>query len=605
MGQTYTGAGNPQSIPMVGTGGFPCTGGPTTSVANVPLTGTIGPDHFIDNVTINLTHTWDSDIEADLISPDGTIWDLTSDNGGAGDNYTNTVFQDGAPSITTGTPPFTGTFQAEQGPFAVGFAGDNVNGNWTLSICDDAGGDSGTLLSFQITFGQPCAITPPPAITVNNDPGVCGANVTLPLATGPTCTDPITNDFNAGGADASGLYPVGTTTVTYTSGQSTATVDVTVVDAEAPTLEGCLSDMTITLDPGDCEAIVNFDVTGTDNCPLVGPAVSFTQNTDLSVGSISNSVACPGGGYQTLAAYNLPNLGLSGDVLMTGIDFGVFQTFGAPTVTANLYTIASIPALPTPLNYGDMTLIATGSTVLPAGGASIQSIDFDVPVVVGGGNVVIELTTPSQFANGFIPGYNSVPLIEGTTYLASNFCNVPQPTPVSSIIGGLNDQWIVQLNGNAPLEPTQTAGPASGTPLAAGTTTTFTFELTDGAGNVGTCSWDITVEEYPFPTSSLVCNMAGGQVSLDDDCEAIIGADDVLEGGPYGCYDDYIVELFYDQAMTQPIPTSPVVTASEIGLTIYAMVTDPDNGNNCWGRLLVEDKIIPALECSEYSCSLY
>ena len=251
MAQTFTGGGNPQSIPVTGTGGFPCLGGPTESVATVSgLPGVIGTDHFIENVEINLTHTWASDIEADLISPDGTVWDLTSDNGGAADNYTNTVFEDGNPSITTGAPPFTGTFQAEQGPFATGFDGDLVNGNWTLSICDDAGGDVGTLLDFAITFGQPCVITPPADLTVSNDPGVCEANLSGLLAT-TNCTDPVTNDFNANGLDASGIYPLGTTTVTYTSGQSSASFSVTVEDVEAPMFTNCPNDITVTLDPGD------------------------------------------------------------------------------------------------------------------------------------------------------------------------------------------------------------------------------------------------------------------------------------------------------------------------------------------------------------------
>src|SRR6056297_196602 len=183
--QTFTGSGNPQSIPVTGTGGFPCSGGPTTSDADVTLNGTIGVDFEIENVTIDITHTWNSDLEIDLISPDGTVWDLSSDNGGSGNNFSNTVFQDGAPSITTGTSPFAGTFQTEEGPFATGFAGDNVNGEWTLSICDDAGGDSGDLLSYSITFlslnDPDCEFTCPDNQTVANDAGECGAFVNIPL----------------------------------------------------------------------------------------------------------------------------------------------------------------------------------------------------------------------------------------------------------------------------------------------------------------------------------------------------------------------------------------------------------------------------------------
>jgi hypothetical protein len=71
--QTFTGAGNPQPIPVTGTGGFPCTGGPVTSVADASsLTGNIGTAFAIENVTLNITHTWASDLDIQLISPDGT-----------------------------------------------------------------------------------------------------------------------------------------------------------------------------------------------------------------------------------------------------------------------------------------------------------------------------------------------------------------------------------------------------------------------------------------------------------------------------------------------------------------------------------------------------
>ncbi len=166
---TFMGAGGP--VPATGTGTFDCSTA-TESDAISNLTGTIGTDYDLDNVEINLTHTWDSDLEITLISPEGTSLDLSSDNGGSGDNYTNTVFQDGAPSITTGSAPFTGTFEAEGGTFASTFAGEEVNGNWTLAICDDSSGDSGFLNTYSISFS---AIAPPPPF------GFVAMDVTVPL----------------------------------------------------------------------------------------------------------------------------------------------------------------------------------------------------------------------------------------------------------------------------------------------------------------------------------------------------------------------------------------------------------------------------------------
>ncbi len=81
-----------------------------TSVIN------IADDLPIDdvNVTINIDHTWVSDLDVSLQSPAGTVVNLSFGNGGSADNYTDTVFDDdAATSITGGSPPFTGTFQPE------------------------------------------------------------------------------------------------------------------------------------------------------------------------------------------------------------------------------------------------------------------------------------------------------------------------------------------------------------------------------------------------------------------------------------------------------------------------------------------------------------
>lgn len=103
------------------------------------------------NVTINIDHTWASDLDIFLQSPSGTVVELTTDNGGSGDNYTDTVFDDdAATSITAGSAPFTGAFQPE-GTLA-DFIGESTLGDWTLVVTDDAGGDGGIINLFEIEF---------------------------------------------------------------------------------------------------------------------------------------------------------------------------------------------------------------------------------------------------------------------------------------------------------------------------------------------------------------------------------------------------------------------------------------------------------------------
>ncbi len=107
-------------------------------------------------VTLNITHTWDADLDISLTSPLGTVIDLSSDNGGSGDNFVKTVFDDNAPTlITAGVPPFTGSFRPET-PLS-NLNGENPNGNWTLTIVDDLAADVGTLEDVTIKIFTPVA----------------------------------------------------------------------------------------------------------------------------------------------------------------------------------------------------------------------------------------------------------------------------------------------------------------------------------------------------------------------------------------------------------------------------------------------------------------
>ncbi|WP_051229693.1 reprolysin-like metallopeptidase [Psychroserpens burtonensis] len=120
------------------------SGNSYTSVVNVsadfPITDV--------NVTLDITHTWADDLDITLTSPNGTIVELTSDNGGNGDNYTATVFDQESTngSITGGTAPFTGTFVPE-GDLSTIY-GEMSGGDWILTIVDDANQDGGSFNSF-------------------------------------------------------------------------------------------------------------------------------------------------------------------------------------------------------------------------------------------------------------------------------------------------------------------------------------------------------------------------------------------------------------------------------------------------------------------------
>ncbi len=110
------------------------------------------------NVRIgSITHSYDDDLDIYIEHPDNTAIELSTDNGGSGDNFTNTIFDDeAATAITAGSAPFTGSYRPE-GSLA-GLDTKTSTGTWQLRIYDDAGGDTGALNSWSLTLcGAPTA----------------------------------------------------------------------------------------------------------------------------------------------------------------------------------------------------------------------------------------------------------------------------------------------------------------------------------------------------------------------------------------------------------------------------------------------------------------
>lgn len=282
-GSTVNTAGN-SLIPSTGTGG--CGVEPQTAVTggtrfNCAVAGVPGGS-TLQSMSVNFTHTFDGDIDMYLISPAGAILELSTDNGSSGDNFTNTVFSDGAATnITSGTAPFTGTFRPE-GTLTVNTCGLTVTptvvnllgmgitaGTWQLLILDDAGGDTGTMLGWSLTFGIAGAptVTCPGNITTNSTSGLCGAvvnyTVTSTGSPAPTITYSLTGATTrtGSGTGSGGIFNVGVTTVTVTASNGSGTVNcsftITVNDVQAPTIT-CPANITVNNGAGICGAVVNY-----------------------------------------------------------------------------------------------------------------------------------------------------------------------------------------------------------------------------------------------------------------------------------------------------------------------------------------------------------
>lgn len=172
--QTYSGTGGPVSDDGQNNDFLINVSGLTP----IALNGT----HGLVSVCINITHTYDSDLDITLIAPDGTNMLLLSGVGGSGDNFTNTCFnQSVTNSIFSGSAPFTGTFKPMN---TLGNAnnGQNGNGSWKLRVVDTYAQDVGNVLNWSITFASSAPL--PNVFTSSN----------LPLVIINTFSQTIVND---------------------------------------------------------------------------------------------------------------------------------------------------------------------------------------------------------------------------------------------------------------------------------------------------------------------------------------------------------------------------------------------------------------------------
>ncbi|MDP2088517.1 MAG: thrombospondin type 3 repeat-containing protein [Flavobacteriaceae bacterium] len=118
------------------------------------VTSSISVNELMDltdvKVKLSITHTWVEDLTISLISPKGTIIILSRENGGDGDNFINTVFDDNATNpIASGIAPFTGSFKPDDSLSAL--FGETAFGTWQLKVVDGYAEDGGALQNWTLT----------------------------------------------------------------------------------------------------------------------------------------------------------------------------------------------------------------------------------------------------------------------------------------------------------------------------------------------------------------------------------------------------------------------------------------------------------------------
>lgn len=123
---------------------------PTNVYSRIPVSNVAGKIQRV-TATVDIHHSFTRDLKIYLLAPGGKKVLLVGQEGGSGNNFLNTNFDDDSPtSIISASPPFSGTFRPEE-PLKH-LKGLDANGDWALQVQDVAYFDGGSLNRWALTL---------------------------------------------------------------------------------------------------------------------------------------------------------------------------------------------------------------------------------------------------------------------------------------------------------------------------------------------------------------------------------------------------------------------------------------------------------------------
>lgn len=507
-----------------------------TSTIAIPFSSIISAGSNM-TVSFNMTHTWDGDMSFTLISPLGTTFDLCSNNGGSGDNFTGVVFNmSAAANITTGVAPFTGTWIPEgAGGFST-FNGENTQGTWTLLMVDGAGGDVGLLLDWTISFDVATSVSwtsNPVGFTSLNDtivvsPAVttdyilavydsstgCSRYITQTVVVNPPLTLSVNADTTICSGDtimitAAGNGGDGNISYSWSTGDTTTSVLV------SPT---ALTSYVVTINDGCTTPTASDTITVDLGTPVAIAAVS-NDTTLCSASPVVLSVLTSGGlGSTTYSWSNGPTTAL--DTVTSGLPgnsatYSVMVMDACGTTAADSVTVTAFGAPVAMVMNADTSLCMGDSIVgmaMGSGGDGNISYQWNngpataLDSITAMASATYVVTVTDGCGNTALDSF-SVTVFTAPSVIASNDTAVcfPNYAYLSSTANGGDGNYQYQWSSGAMTSTDSVA--------LFGTMMQY-ITVTDGCGNTSTDSVLVTVNM--MPTAIFTESTSGSTVTFTD-----------------------------------------------------------------------------------------
>ncbi|MCB0531951.1 MAG: proprotein convertase P-domain-containing protein [Lewinellaceae bacterium] len=348
---------------------------------------------------------------------------------------------------------------------------------------------------------------------------------------------------------------------------------VLVADTSLPVID-VPDDVVINLDPGACAAPLSYTVTAFDNCPSQ-PAGTVNHPLDFNNGAAG-------------IMFDIQNL-TTGPIVIT--EFGPALDEG--TWPMEVYeTVAAATWQGVESNPAAWSLAGTRSVVSEGPDTGTPMTDFAISLAPGASKGIYLTSSIGAPVRSTGMGSGIQREINDGALRVSSKPGASKVYPFGDTFQSRAFNGYVKYTSTQVI-PQQLAGLPSGAEFPIGTTINI-FQGKDKSGNTATASFKVSVLPYDKATSSLIC--AGTvNVSLDSTCTKQLNADDILLGGPYQCYDAYLVQV----DKIPPFQDGPWVpaylTSIDVGKSYGLRVTEPGTGNMCQGTVVVEDKLPPSL----------